>query len=42
VLDSVKDYDLLRTDQNGWIDITTDGTEMWVNVERKSGALKHE
>ncbi len=35
VLDSVKDYDLLRTDQNGWVEVTTDGTKMWVNVERK-------
>ena len=35
VLESVKDYDLLRTDQNGWIEVTTDGTQMWVNVERK-------
>jgi competence protein ComEC len=36
VLESVKAYDLLRTDQNGWIEITTDGKQMWVNVERKS------
>lgn len=36
VLDSVKGYDLLRTDQNGWVEITTDGKQMWVNVERKS------
>ena len=36
VLESVKDYELLRTDQNGWIEITTDGQQMWVNVERKS------
>ncbi|RPJ24080.1 MAG: ComEC/Rec2 family competence protein [Chloroflexi bacterium] len=35
VLESVKDYDVLRTDQNGWIEITTDGEQMWVNVERK-------
>ena len=35
VLDWVKDYDLLRTDQNGWIEITTNGEQMWVNVERK-------
>jgi competence protein ComEC len=35
VLESVKDYDLLRTDRNGWIDITTDGSQMWVNVERQ-------
>src|SRR6266498_4404511 len=35
VLESVKDYDVLRTDQNGWVEVTTDGTQMWVNVERK-------
>jgi competence protein ComEC len=35
VLESVKDFELLRTDRNGWIEITTDGTQMWVNVERK-------
>ena len=34
VLDSVKGYSLLRTDQNGWVEITTNGTQMWVNVER--------
>jgi competence protein ComEC len=34
VLDLVKDYDLLRTDRNGWIDVSTDGSRMWVNVER--------
>jgi hypothetical protein len=26
---------LLRTDQNGWIDLSTDGKQMWVEVERK-------
>ena len=36
VLESIQDYQLLRTDQNGWIEITTDGDRMWVNVERKS------
>src|SRR6266487_5223674 len=35
VLESVKGYDILRTDQNGWIEVTTDGKQMWVNVERK-------
>jgi competence protein ComEC len=35
LLESVKDYELLRTDQNGWIEITTNGEQMWVNVERK-------
>jgi beta-lactamase superfamily II metal-dependent hydrolase len=34
VLDLVKDYDLLRTDRNGWIDVATDGSQMWVNAER--------
>jgi len=34
VLETVKDYALLRTDRNGWIEISTNGTEMWVNVER--------
>ncbi|MFZ5882297.1 MAG: ComEC/Rec2 family competence protein [Chloroflexota bacterium] len=33
-LEAVKDYALLRTDQNGWIEISTDGVQMWVNVER--------
>jgi beta-lactamase superfamily II metal-dependent hydrolase len=35
VLETIKDYELLRTDQQGWVEITTDGTQMWVNVERK-------
>lgn len=35
VLESVKDFEVLRTDQNGWIEITTDGKQMWVNVERR-------
>ncbi len=34
VLQAVKDYSLLRTDESGWIEITTDGGQMWVNVER--------
>ncbi len=28
-------YNLARTDQNGWIEITTDGKQMWVEAERK-------
>jgi beta-lactamase superfamily II metal-dependent hydrolase len=35
VLETVQDYELLRTDQNGWIEITTNGKQMWVNVERQ-------
>ena len=34
-LEAVEDYPLLRTDYNGWIEVTTDGTEMWVEVEKK-------
>ena len=28
-------YTLLRTDQNGWIELTTDGGQIWVAVERR-------
>jgi competence protein ComEC len=35
VLEVVEEYALLRTDQNGWIEITTNGEQMWVNVERQ-------
>jgi competence protein ComEC len=34
-LEAVKDYSLLRTDNNGWIEVTTDGEEMWVEVEKQ-------
>jgi competence protein ComEC len=34
VLEAAEDYALLRTDQSGWIEITTNGEQMWVNVER--------
>ena len=33
VLDSLEGYSLLRTDRNGWIDISSDGFEMRVVVE---------
>ena len=33
-LDTLGGYSLLRTDQNGWIQISTDGQRMWVEVER--------
>ena len=35
VLTALKGYSLLRTDESGWIEITTDGTQMWVNVEKQ-------
>jgi hypothetical protein len=28
-------YTLLRTDRNGWIHLSTDGEELWVEVERQ-------
>ncbi|MFN3491196.1 MAG: ComEC/Rec2 family competence protein, partial [Anaerolineales bacterium] len=34
VLDSLEGFSLLRTDRNGWIDISTNGFEMRVIVER--------
>jgi beta-lactamase superfamily II metal-dependent hydrolase len=36
-LEAVKGYTLLRTDRNGWIEITTDGEQMWVEVEKSLG-----
>jgi beta-lactamase superfamily II metal-dependent hydrolase len=33
-LDALGGYSLLRTDQHGWIQITTDGEQMWIEVER--------
>jgi len=33
-LEALKGYNLLRTDVNGWIELTTDGKQMWVEVER--------
>jgi beta-lactamase superfamily II metal-dependent hydrolase len=35
VLEALKDYTLQRTDQNGWIELSTDGEQIWVEVERK-------
>jgi len=32
-LDALGGYSLLRTDQHGWIHISTDGNQMWVEVE---------
>ncbi len=34
-LDALGGYSLLRTDQHGWIHISTDGKQMWVEVEIK-------
>jgi beta-lactamase superfamily II metal-dependent hydrolase len=33
-LEAVEGYTLLRTDQNGWIELSTDGEQMWVEVAR--------
>jgi competence protein ComEC len=33
-LDALAGRSILRTDVNGWIDVSTDGQQMWVNVER--------
>ena len=34
-LESLKGYSVLRTDQNGWIELVTDGSKMWVSSERQ-------
>jgi beta-lactamase superfamily II metal-dependent hydrolase len=34
VLENIQGYSLLRTDRNGWIELTTDGEQMWVKSER--------
>ena len=33
-LEALQGYTVLRTDRNGWIELTTDGEQMWVEVER--------
>jgi len=35
VLDSLPQTTLLRTDRNGWISLSTDGTKFWVDVQKK-------
>ncbi|MEA3440177.1 MAG: ComEC/Rec2 family competence protein [Chloroflexota bacterium] len=34
-LQAVEGYPLLRTDENGWIHLSTDGEQMWVEVEKR-------
>jgi beta-lactamase superfamily II metal-dependent hydrolase len=34
-LETVQGYTLLRTDRDGWIELTTDGESLWVEVERR-------
>jgi len=34
VLQETEGYSLLRTDESGWVEIATDGTHMWVSVQR--------
>ena len=33
-IDALGGYSLLRTDQHGWIQVVTDGQQMWVEVEK--------
>jgi competence protein ComEC len=34
-LEALRGYTLLRTDQHGWIQVTTDGQRMWVEAKNK-------
>jgi beta-lactamase superfamily II metal-dependent hydrolase len=35
VIEALDGYTLLRTDRDGWIHLTTDGEQMWVEVENR-------
>jgi len=35
ILQAIAGYSLLRTDQNGWIHLSTDGSRLWVEVEKR-------
>ena len=35
ILEAVEGYDLLRADQNGWIQISKDGKLIWVEVQKR-------
>jgi competence protein ComEC len=37
VLNLIEDYTILRTDKNGWIELSSDGRQIWIEVERRSG-----
>jgi hypothetical protein len=37
MMDALPGYTLLRTNRNGWIELSTDGERLWVEVERKLG-----
>jgi hypothetical protein len=34
MLENIRGYTLLRPDRNGWIELTTDGEQMWVRAAR--------
>jgi competence protein ComEC len=34
-LELLQGYTVLRTDRNGWIELSTDGENMWIEVERR-------
>jgi competence protein ComEC len=36
IIEAVENYSFLRTDYNGWIEVTTNGEEMWIQVEKQS------
>ncbi len=41
-LENIEAYPVLRTDQHGWITVTTDGMGFWVEVEHSSKQLLQE
>jgi competence protein ComEC len=39
-LDALEGYPLLRTDLNGWIEIQSDGRQMWVSAQKQESAVQ--
>jgi hypothetical protein len=35
VLQAMQSYNLLRTDLNGWVELTTDRKQVWVEAQRR-------
>jgi len=35
MLEAVQGNTLLRTDRDSWVELTTDGAQLWVEVEKR-------
>ena len=41
LIETIEEYTILRTDQNGWVEIFTNGEQIWVEVEKKNSVEKN-